>query len=82
MTLFSLALLAQLEAEAGRAERAGRLWGAIEAEESRGPVGHWDNDRDEVASAVVIASPEFEHGRSSGQSLSLDEAVEYALAED
>jgi predicted ATPase/class 3 adenylate cyclase len=82
MTLFSLGLLAQLEAQAGRADRAGRLWGAIETEESRGPVGHWDNDRDEVASAVVIASPEFEHGRSSGQSLSLDEAVDYALGED
>ena len=81
MTLFSLGLLAQLEAEAGRADRAGRLWGAIEAEESRGPVGHWDDDRDEVASAVVMTSPEFEQGRSSGRSMSLDEAVELALEE-
>ena len=44
MTLYSLALLAQVEAEARRADRAGLLWGAIETEESRGPVGHWDND--------------------------------------
>jgi tetratricopeptide (TPR) repeat protein len=81
-TLFALALLARLDAEAGRAERAGRLWGAIETEESRGPVGHWEAERDELASTVLSASPEFEHGRSSGRSLSLDEAVEYALGED
>jgi predicted ATPase len=82
LTLYSLALLARLAARAGRADRAGRLWGAVEAEESRGPVGNWDARRDELASAVVIRSPEFEHARSSGRSLSLDEAVEYALGED
>jgi predicted ATPase len=79
MTLFSLAVLAQLEAEAGRADRAGRLWGAIETEEARRPVGHWDVMRDELASTVADPSPEFEQGRSSGRSLSLEEAVEYAL---
>jgi len=50
LTLFGLALLARLEVGAGRADRAGRLWGAIEAEESRGPVGYWENARDEIAS--------------------------------
>lgn len=81
MTLFTLALLAQLERESGRAERAGQLWGAIEAEESRGPVGHWENERNEIASTVIDPSPEFDDGRASGRALSLDEAAELALAE-
>jgi predicted ATPase/class 3 adenylate cyclase len=81
MTIFALAVLAQLESRAGRAGRAGRLWGAIEAEELRGPLGHWDSEREEVASTVVSPSQEFEQGRSSGRSLSLDEAAKYALSE-
>jgi predicted ATPase len=81
LTLFALALFARLAATAGRAELAGRLWGAIETEESRGPVGDWERRRDEYASIVEVPSPEFEQGRSAGQLLSLDEAVEYALGE-
>jgi predicted ATPase len=81
MTVFALAVLAQLESKVGRADRAGRLWGAIEAEESRGPLGHWDSERDEVAAIVVSPSPEFEQGRASGKALSLDEAAEYALSD-
>jgi predicted ATPase len=81
LTLYALALLARLEAKAGRIDRAGRLWGAIETEESRGPVGYWESERDdELASTIETPSPEFELGRSAGRSLSLDEAVEYALA--
>jgi tetratricopeptide (TPR) repeat protein len=83
LTLYALALLARLAARAGRADRAGRLWGAIETEESRGPVGYWESERDdELASTMAVPSPEFEDGRSAGRSLSLDEAVEYALSED
>src|SRR5262249_25157370 len=80
LTLYALALLARLAAEDGRTDRAGRLWGAIETEESRGPVGYWEADRDrELALTGSTSSPEFEQGRSAGRSLSLDEAVEYAL---
>ena len=82
MTLFTLALLARLAGRAGQADRAGRLWGAIETEESRGSVGAWESERDEIASDVAVPSPEFDQGRSAGRSLSLDEAVEYALGED
>lgn len=83
LTLYALALLARLAAKDGHAGRAGRLWGAIETEESRGPVGHWESERDnEFASTVETTSPEFEQGRSTGRSLSLDEAVEVALGED
>jgi predicted ATPase len=82
LTLYALALLARLAAKAGQVGQAGRLWGAIETEESRGPVGHWDNARDhELASTMAAPSLEFEQGRSAGRSLSLDEAVEYALGE-
>jgi predicted ATPase/class 3 adenylate cyclase len=82
LTLYALALLARLAAKAGQAGRAGRLWGAVETEESRGPVGYWERDRDELASAVATPSAEFERGHSAGRALSLDEAVEYALGED
>ena len=78
-TLYTLALLARLERAAGQAKRAGRLWGAIETEEARGPVGHWEREREEIASTILTPSPAFESGRSSGRMLSLDEAVEFAL---
>jgi hypothetical protein len=81
-TVYALALLARFAGAAGQAERAGQLWGAIEAEEARGPVGHWEREREQIASTVIMPSPEFESGRSTGRSLSLDEAVEYALGED
>jgi predicted ATPase/class 3 adenylate cyclase len=83
LTLYALALLARLAAKAGQADRAGRVWGAIETEESRGPVGHWEDERDhELASTTATPSPEFEQGRAAGRWLTLDEAVEYALAEN
>jgi hypothetical protein len=37
--VFLVALLTRLVAETGRLERAGLLWGAVEAEEQRGKVG-------------------------------------------
>ena len=83
LTIYSLALLARLAAKDGHADRAGRLWGAIETEESRGPVGYWESERDgEFASTVATSSTEFEQGRLSGRSLSLEEAAEYALGEN
>ncbi len=79
-TIYGLALIARLAAEAGMPERAGRLWGAIEAEETRAPVGHWDGERDAYAEPVLAnAGPEFEQGRSEGRRLSLADAVELAL---
>jgi predicted ATPase len=78
-TIYTLALLARFARTAGEPERAGVLWSAVEAEEARGPIGHWERDRDEIAASVLVDSPEFESGRSSGRSLSLDEAITYAL---
>jgi hypothetical protein len=69
-TLYALALLARFATVAGKEERAGRIWGAIEAEESRGPVGHWEGEREQFASAVVVPSAEFKAGRADGLSSS------------
>jgi tetratricopeptide (TPR) repeat protein len=78
--LFGLAQLAWIAAKTGRTERAGILWGAVETEESRGPVGQWENERAEYEAAVLaVAGPDFERGRVAGRALTLDEAVKYAL---
>jgi predicted ATPase len=79
MRVYLLALLAQLAAAGGRRERAGVLWGAVEAEEARGPVGQWEDEREAYAAPVVAAADAgFEQGRDRGRSLSLAEAVAYA----
>jgi predicted ATPase len=77
--VYSIATLAGLAVRTGRLERAGRLWGALEAEAERAPVGYWEQDRDEVAEEVVCDDPAFERGREAGRDLSLDDAVAYAL---
>ena len=43
--VFALARLARLAAEGGELVQAGRLWGAVEAEEERGSLGAWDGER-------------------------------------
>ncbi|HZO61823.1 MAG TPA: tetratricopeptide repeat protein [Gaiellaceae bacterium] len=79
-TMFAVALLARFAASGGDAARAGRLWGAIEAEESRAPVGQWENEREEYAAAVVQdGDPEFEAARAAGRRLTWDAAVDFAL---
>jgi predicted ATPase len=82
-TIFALALFARLAAETGEPERAGRLWGVIEAEEARAPIGAnvWEAERDALAGAIEsrAAGHEFERGRATGRRLSLDEVVEEAL---
>jgi predicted ATPase/class 3 adenylate cyclase len=81
VAVYLLAILARLEAEAGRLERAGLLWGAIEAEETRGPVGQWEAERDTYAGPVLAhAGGEFDVGREAGRGMRLDEAIERALA--
>src|SRR5581483_721954 len=81
-TVFALGWFARFAAAEGRPGEAGRLWGAIEAEEGRGLLGNWDNERDEFASAVLSDEPEFEAARAAGRRLSLEEAVELALSVD
>jgi predicted ATPase len=81
--VYALALLARFEGAAGRREQAGRLWGAIEAEELRGPLGLWEVLYREQFADVPLANAgeKFETGRAGGRRISLDEAVGEALAE-
>jgi predicted ATPase/DNA-binding SARP family transcriptional activator len=79
-TVYALAYLAWAAAEGGGARRAGRLWGAVEAEERRGRVGGWEDDRDELAGKILsYATPAFERARRDGAGLTLDEAIEEGL---
>ena len=78
--VYSLAWLARFAAADGRIDEAGRLWGAIEAEELRGPIGAWAQEREQFAAAILThGGPELETARSAGQRLSLDGAVRCAL---
>jgi predicted ATPase len=73
---------ARLAALDGLAERAGLLWGGIEAEEGRGPIGQWDLQRTEYLGKLdAVSGPDFERGRAAGQQLTLDEAIDVVLNE-
>jgi len=81
LTIYLLALLAATAAKRGQSERAGILWGALEREEARGPVGQWEAERDDYRSRVEPDDPaRFERGRARGSLISLDEALEYAAS--
>jgi predicted ATPase/class 3 adenylate cyclase len=73
----SLALFARLAVQQGDAERAGRLWGALEAEVEREPVPGWTPKESIHAEAVLARSgtEEFERGRAVGAALTLEEAL-------
>ena len=78
----AVALLAWAAAQRGEAGRAGLIWGAVEAEGSRGPLGIWESTRDRYPVRLApVAGEGFERGRAQGQSLTLREAVAVALGE-
>jgi hypothetical protein len=80
-TAYVLTLLAWVATELGQPGRAGRIWAAIEREGADRPYGQWEAERDFYHAHVFAATgPEFERGLLEGQSLSLDEIVEMALA--
>ena len=57
------------------------LWGAIEAEADRKPIGLWSTEgRAEAEESLPLGDADFARGRERGRSLSLDDAVEYVLA--
>ena len=79
--VLSLAALVVVALAAKREERAGVLWGAIEAEEQRAFLGRWNEFRDEYASQVAAgSSADLERGRAYGRGLRVEAAVDYALA--
>ena len=75
-TVWGLALVAALLREAGDAERAAVVWGAVEAEERRGRLGAWEAQREPLAARLADAPRD---GVQRGHGMTLDEAVAYAL---
>ena len=79
--IVSLVALAFTARTAADVERAGLLWGAVEAEERRAPSA-WPSDRELWEARICAdAGSEFERGRRAGSLLSLDEAVQLALGD-
>ncbi len=78
--VYLLAILARTAAADGRLERAGVLWGAIEAEEKRAVIGQWEGDRETYAAPVLAhAGPDLNRGLDEGRGLELDDAIERAI---
>ncbi|HSC48897.1 MAG TPA: adenylate/guanylate cyclase domain-containing protein [Gaiellaceae bacterium] len=80
-SVFALVLHAWIAARRGDVERAHLLWGAVEAEERRAPIGQWDTERDDYAARVGIRSGEEpDRARLRGRGLSLEAALDTARA--
>ncbi len=78
--IYGVALVARAAVEQDDDELAGRLWGALEAEDERAPVAGWREDRNQMAELVFSrAGAGFEAARAAGRKLTLDEAVAVAL---
>jgi predicted ATPase/class 3 adenylate cyclase len=80
--IYLLGFLARNAAVRGDVTRAGRLWGALEAEAERAPVGQWevDDDREKYSQAVfATGAAELERPRREGRALSFEAAVDEAL---
>jgi predicted ATPase/class 3 adenylate cyclase len=80
--VFGVGVLACVAAERGDAGLAGRLWGAIEDDRVGAPLGGWIRHR--AACQVHIdkcTGSELQAALASGRELSLDSAVELALAD-
>jgi tetratricopeptide (TPR) repeat protein len=75
-SIFGAAELASAAAARGDGVTAGRLWGAIEAEEENGSIGQWPGERADYERLVrAAAGTEFERGLAEGRLLSLAEAA-------
>jgi non-specific serine/threonine protein kinase len=81
--VFALALLAGVAAAREEAAFAGRLWGAIEAEAGRAPIGQWEAEREEYeARARAGSGLEFDAACEEGRALALEDALALALRPD
>jgi predicted ATPase/class 3 adenylate cyclase len=85
----ALGLLATLAIGRGDACRAGRLWGAAEAQERLGPLGKrprmavWEHERERFTAVILADStPELARAIEAGRTLTLEDAVAYAVAAD
>jgi tetratricopeptide (TPR) repeat protein len=79
--VLTAAKLAVIAAERLDAERAGRLWGAIESEQASRPFRQWENRREELEALVLrVDGPAFASARAEGCLLSIAEAAGLELA--
>jgi tetratricopeptide (TPR) repeat protein len=79
--VYGLAHLARTSAVKRRPARAGRLWGALEAEAERAPLGQWELEKEEYANGVLVAhGAEFDLAYAQGRALAFDAAIDEALA--
>lgn len=77
--VYGLTLFTKLALASSDNETAGVLWGAIESEADRRPLGIWSVEaRAEAEASLPLDDADFERGRRRGRRLSLDEAVEVA----
>jgi predicted ATPase/class 3 adenylate cyclase len=83
-TLRALLQYARLAGQRGDLERAGCLWGAVEAERARKPLGGWGSTEAAAHSSYLVGllgDPQFRRGHELGRSLPLSEAATYAAGE-
>jgi tetratricopeptide (TPR) repeat protein len=74
--VYAGAQLSVIAAARGDSARAGLIWGAVEAEEARGRVGQWENERAELEELVLAADgPGFSDARGEGSLLSIGQAA-------
>ncbi len=79
--VFAAAELASAATAVADPVSAGRLWGAIEREETLGVIGQWSAYRDVYAALVPRDGDRgFEQGRAEGRLLTLTEAADADLA--
>jgi tetratricopeptide (TPR) repeat protein len=79
-TAYCLAMLAGCSARRGDGERAGRLWGAVEARQQQEPLEVWDMLRERFEPRVQEAAGEaFDEGRAAGLRLTLEQVVKEEL---
>ncbi|MBA3787785.1 MAG: adenylate/guanylate cyclase domain-containing protein [Actinobacteria bacterium] len=80
--VFGVGVLAGVAGSRGDAERAGRLWGAIEDDQARAPLGGWLRHRASCEARLAASSgAALDAAVAAGRHLSLDDAVALALAD-
>ena len=78
--VFGVGVLAAVACVQGNPERAGHLWGAIEHNNVRAPLGGWPRHRPACEARLAVCSgPLLERAIAAGRHLSLDDAVALAL---
>jgi predicted ATPase len=79
-TYLALARVASAAAAAGQWERAGRIWGATEAEAEREGVPWWSEAEADLVEVAGEPGDGFEESRAAGRALPFERVVDDVLA--